>query len=200
MRGRLERGRPARRVAAFTVLEALLALAIAGVVIALLGGALAGGAATAGGIADGAARSQRRTLAWSLLRQELESAGRRLDESGLVLDLDPADAGGDRVLVRYLAEAHRAEPARIEAWFFAAEDGRGRPNLYRRPPDAVRQPWLLGVAGLRVVRGRTDDGRSLTRAELVPGARVAALELEVRFEDGEARRGWLSLARAGPLG
>jgi type II secretory pathway pseudopilin PulG len=200
MRRRAATARVATRVAAFTLLETLLALAIAGVVIALLGGALAGGMRTAGRIADGAAQAQRRALAWSLLRQELERAGRRVDEAGLVLDLDPADGGGDRVLVRYLADAYRAEPVRIEAWFFAAEDGGGRPNLYRRPPDAVRQPWLLGVTGLRVVRGRADDGRPLARSELVPGARVAAIELEVRFEDGERRRGWTSVARAGPLG
>lgn len=200
MRRRLAGRRAATRLAGLTLIEVLVALAIAGLVIALLGGALAGGAGAAGRIADAAARAQRRALAWSLLRQELESAGRRVDEAGLVLDLGPADGGGDRILVRYLAEAHRAEPVRIEAWFFAAEDGRGRPNLYRRPPEAVRQPWLLGVSGLRVVRGRAADGRPLARAELLPGARVAAIELEVRFEGGEARRGWLSLARAGPLG
>lgn len=194
------RARRAARASALTLVEVMVALAIAGIVIALLGGAVAGGAKTAGRIADAAARAQRRALAWSLVRQELESAGRRVDEAGLVLDLDPADGGDDRVLVRYLAEAHRAEAVRIEAWFFAAEDARGRPNLYRRPPDAVRQPWLLGVTGLRVVRGRAADGRPLARSELVSGANVTAIELEVRFGDGEAMRGWLSLARAGPLG
>ena len=200
MTGRGGRGRAAGRVAAMTLLELLVALAIAGTLTTLLGGAVASGARAAGRIADAAAGAQRRSLAWSLLRQELERAGRRIDEPGLALRLDPDDGGDDRMLVRYLAEAYRAEPVRIEAWFFAAEDGLGRPNLYRRPPDGVRQPWLLGVTGLRVVRGRGADGRPLARADLVPGASLSAIEIEVRFEGGEVLRGWASLARAGPLG
>ncbi len=197
------RGR--RGAGALTLVEVLVAVAVAAVVATLLVGTIALASRTAGRIVDATEEAQRRALAWQLLRQEIELAGRGLagdgaGGSGLRLDLDAADGGADRIGVRYLDEAHRAEPLLVEAWFFAAEDGRGRPNLYRQPPAAVRQPWLLGVRGLRVRAGRRADGTVLARRELVPGAPLAALEVEILFEDAPPLRGWASAARAGELG
>lgn len=184
-----------------TLVELLVAVALAATLLALLGAAIATGGRVAGDMARATAAAQRRALAWSLLRGELELAGRGLEDglAGLGLVLDPAGAGSDRLRIRYRAEAHRAEPVDIDAWFFAAEDGRGRPNLYRRPEGGIRQPWLLGVTDVHVLEGRHADGRTLGRDRLVAGAEPAALHVEIRFDAGEPVRGWAWLARAGPL-
>lgn len=219
-RGGLDRGRRGPATLGFTLVELLVAMAVASLVLTLLAVAIVGGARGAGRLTDATERSQRRALAWALLRQEVELAGRGLGDGsegdrsmdveesghhgladvGLVLDLDPAGDGGDRVGVRYLAEAHRRDPVVVEAWFFAAADGSGRPNLVRRPTGGVRQPWLLGVDGIHVVGGRAPDGGALRRSMLVAGVRPVALEIEVRFEDGGAVRGWAATTRSGPLG
>lgn len=184
------------------LVEALIAAAGVALLLALLGAAIATGGRAAGRMGEASAEAQRRALAWALLRGEVELAGRGLEAgaAGVRLALDPAASGGDRVGVRYVAEAHRAAPADVDAWFFAARDGRGRPNLVRLPDEGVRQPWLLGVTGLHVVGGRRADGTPLTRRELVAGARPAALQLEIRFEEAPPTRGWAWLGRAGPLG
>jgi hypothetical protein len=184
-----------------TLVELLLAAALAAILLALLGAAIATGGRVAGDMARATAVAQRRALAWSLLRGELELAGRGLEPglAGLGLALDPGAGGGDRLRIRYRAEAHRAEPVDVDAWFFAADDGRGRPNLYRRPAGGIRQPWLLGVTGVHVLEGRRSDGTSLARDRLVAGAEPVALHVEIRFEAGEPVRGWAWLARADAL-
>jgi hypothetical protein len=184
-----------------TLVELLVAAALAAILLALLGAAIATGGRLAGDMARASAAAQRRALAWSLLRGELELAGRGLGEgvSGLGLALDSSGAGGDEVRIRYRAAAHRAETVDVDAWFFAAEDGRGRPNLYRCPDGGIRQPWLLGVTGVHVLEGRRADGTALAREQLVAAARPAALHVEIRFDADEPVRGWARVARAGPL-
>ncbi len=197
------RGRPGARrrssVEAFTLVELLVALTSAALLAGLLGSTLAGGASVAGRVGRASEAAQLRILAASLLRAEIELAGRGSATSGLALELDPAGEGGDRIVVRYLADAHRAEPLLVEATFFAAVDGRGRPNLYRQPDDGVRQPWLLGATGVHLLGGRGPDGATLARHELTAGTRIAALEVEVRFAKGPPVRGWAATARSRTL-
>jgi len=187
-------------VQAFTLVELLVALALAALLAGLLGSTLAGGASVAGRLGRASEAAQLRLLASSLLRAEIELAGRGVAGEALAVELDPAGEGGDRIVVRYLAEAHRAEPLPIEATFFAALDGRGRPSLYRKPDSGVRQPWLLGVTGVHVTAGRAPDGTTLQRTQLTPGASVAALEVEIHFAQGPAVRGWAATTRSGTLG
>jgi hypothetical protein len=185
-----------------TLVELLVAAALAALLLTLLGAAIATGGRAAGRMGEAGAEAQRRALAWALLRGEVELAGRGLADgtAGLRIDLDPAAAGGDRIGVRYRAAAYRAEPVAVDAWFFAAQDGGGRPNLYRLPDEGVRQPWLVGVTGLHLLGGRRADGAPLARAQLVAGAAPAALHVEIRFEDAAPERGWAWLGRAGALG
>lgn len=185
----------------FTLVETLLALALAAVVASALAWSVQGTTRATGALAAASDAAQRRALAASLLRGEIERAGRSGPEGAgrLALRLDPEAGGGDVLEIGYLAEADRAEPTLLEAAFFAARDAQGRPNLYRRPPGAVRQPWLLGVTGVHVRGGRDDAGGSLARGELVAGVRIAALDVEIRFEDGPPQRLWASTRRAAEL-
>lgn len=144
-------------------------------------------------------RTQRAGLAAALLRGEIERAGRGQEAPGLTLTLQDGAHRGDRVTVRYLAEAHRVAPAEVDATFFAATDSAGRPNLYRKPPDGVRQPWLLGVAGVHVVGAVSADGRTRTRAALTDGTELRALDLRVSLSEGEDVRLTAATRRAGPV-
>lgn len=190
---------PRPAVDGFTLVELMVALAVAALLVGLLGSTLAGGASVAGNVGRASEAAQLRILAAGLLRAEVELAGRGSATSGLALELDPAGEGGDRIVVRYLADAYRAEPLLVEATFFAAVDGRGRASLYRQPDDGVRQPWLLGVTGVHVRGGRGPDGTTLTRSQLTAGTDVAALEIEVRFTEGPPAHGWAATARSGTL-
>jgi len=183
----------------FSLLELLVALALAALLAVLLGSTLAGGASVAERVGRASEAAQLRLLATSLLVAEIELAGRGVAADSLAVERDPAGEGGDRIVVRYLAEAYRAEPLLVEATFFAAVDGRGRPSLYREPDDGVRQPWLLGVTGLHATAGRAPDGATLTRSQLAPGVAVAALEVEIRFAEGRPARGWAGTTRSGML-
>jgi prepilin-type N-terminal cleavage/methylation domain-containing protein len=188
-------------VTGFTLLEILIALGLAGLLATALAWSVQATARASAGVAAATEAAQRRSLAASLLRGEIERAGRGAPapDARLAIRLDPEDGGGDVLEVGYLAEADRAEPTLLRASFFAARDGAGRPNLYRRPPSAVRQPWLLGVTGVRVVGGRDAAGRALERAELHAGRRIAALQVELRFEEGPPERFWASTRRVAAL-
>ncbi|MDZ7800449.1 MAG: prepilin-type N-terminal cleavage/methylation domain-containing protein [Trueperaceae bacterium] len=188
-----------RRRGGFTLLEVLVALALAAVVAASLAALLVRVGRTTADVGVRTDRAQRAGLAAALLRGEVERAGRGQEAPGLTLTLQDGAPRGDRVTVRYLAEAHRVAPAEVDATFFAATDSAGRPNLYRKPPDGVRQPWLLGVEGVHVVGAVSVDGRTRTRAALSDGMELRALDLRVALYDGEAVRLMAATRRAGPV-
>lgn len=183
----------------FTLVELLVAILLAALVSTALLFQVRGSARAAAIVGDRAEAGQTGALAASLLRFELERAGRALDEGGLQVVLDPDGVGGDVFLVRYRAEAHRAEPVEVDAAFFAAADAQGRPNLYRRPHDGVRQPWLLGVGGLHVVAGIAPDGGRVEREALAGTAAWSGLLIEVRPDEGEAVSFIADLSRAGEV-
>ena len=194
----MESGRP---LTGFTLLELLVALAVAALLASALAWSMQASARAVGGVAAATDAAQRRALAASLLRGEIERAGRGGPEHDgrLAIRRDPGAGGGDALEIGYLAEADRVEATVLRASFFAARDGADRPNLYRQPPGSVRQPWLLGVTGVHLVRGRDHAGRTLARAALVAGARVAAVEVELRFEQGPPERFWASTRRIAAL-
>lgn len=187
-----------KRRSGFTLLEVLVALALATVVAASLGAMLRATGRVSERLDALTQVDQLRQLAGALLRGEIERAGRGGEEQGgrLALYLDPTNGGGDVIEVAYLAEADRVEPTLLDAAFFAARDSRGRPNLYRQPPGSVRQPWLLGVVGVHVVAGRNANGAALDRHDLVPGAAIVGLEVELRFASAPPVRIWASTRRA----
>jgi prepilin-type N-terminal cleavage/methylation domain-containing protein len=192
---------PRRALNAFTLLETLIALAVAGLVATALAWSVQATSRLTGGVAATTDAAQQRALAAALLRGEIERAGRggAEHEGRLAIRLDPEGGGGDTLEIGYLAEADRAEATILRASFFAARDASGRPNLYRRPPAAVRQPWLLGVTGVHLLGGRDDGGRPLARDDLLAGTRVAAVEVELRFATGPPERVWASTRRVSAL-
>jgi hypothetical protein len=187
---------------AFTLTETLFALSIAALVLAGVGGSMRAVSRAGTTVQTDAAELQTRALAAHLLRGEVERAGRGGADRGghLAVVLDPFGRGRDRLEVGYLAEEDRAEPTLLTASFYAARDGEGRPNLYRRPPGSVRQPWLLGVTGVHVVSARSPDGRRIERHGLQPGTPIAAIEVRVDVDRAEGATFWASTRRAGSLG
>lgn len=179
-----------------TLIEALVAVAIGAAVLTLAALAFGASGRVGAGIGTELSAAQRTTLALALLRHEIESAGRGEPSGGLTFELDGSGEGGDRIGVRYLAEADRAEPVRIRAAFDARRDGSGRWNLYRTPEGSVRQPWLLGVAGLHLVEGRRAGGGGVGRTALPETDDLGAVLLEVRFDDGSSASTWASTERS----
>jgi prepilin-type N-terminal cleavage/methylation domain-containing protein len=190
-----------RALTGFTLLEVLVALALATLLATALAWSVQATTRVAGDVAATTDAAQQRALAASLLRGEIERAGRGGPEHDgrLAIRRDPGGGGGDALEVGYLAEADRAEATVLRASFFAGRDAADRPNLYRQSPGAVRQPWLLGVTGVHVVGGRDDAGAPIARADLVGTARVAALEVELRFAHGPPVRFWASTRRVAAL-
>lgn len=188
--------RPRRR-RGFTLVEVLVALTLTAIVASALLAMVRSGGRVGAHVGARAEAGQAGLLATSLLRFEIERAGRR--HGGLTLRLDPSGAGGDRIAVRYRAEAHRAEPVDVDAAFFAAVDSAGRPNLYRQPPGASRQPWLLGVTGVHVLGAIDEAGHRVDRAALIGTRRWTALDVEVRFHERPAERFTALTARAGEV-
>lgn len=168
----------------FTLLEVLIAAGLSALLGVLLLGATRGGAAVREGVTARADASGRAATARALVRLEVEVAGRGQEQGGLRWIRGGAGAYGDLLRLRYLRDAWRNEPKEEHLELFAARDGAGRPNLYRRPVGAVRQPLVLGVDGMRVTGAVTADGRTLHRAQLYDGVRVHALQLELRTRDG----------------
>lgn len=170
----------------WTLVELLVALALTAVLGTLLLGAARGTVRLGAAVEESSDRDGARRVAAALLRHALESAGRGGLEPALRFEADGAGERGDVLHVAYRREAWHVEPVTVRAAYFAATDGAGRPNLYRRPEGAVRQPLVLGVEALRVVGGVAPDGRTLTRADLVDGVRLEALRVRLRDAWGQS--------------
>lgn len=183
-----------------TLVELLVALALAAVVTTALVSLLTQVGRATAGVVGRTDRSQRASLAASLLETELQRAGRGLDEPGLRITLRPDSPHGDVLDVHYLAEAYRAQPVEVRASFFAARDSAGRPNLYRDPPDGVRQPWLLRVEAVHVAGAVDASGTRLARGDLVDGDELRAVALRVELTDAGPVHLLAGTRRAGPVG
>ena len=174
-----------------TLLEVMVALALAGLVLALLLGYVraARGASTAAETRSEAELTLR--LAVELLREELRLAGAApwpppvavvgTDAPAAFLQqplrLAPT-ARGASVRVRYLDHRLAGAPVARDHTYEAGVDGSGAPQLYRRADGGARQPLLAGVTRFAVVGGVSAGGAWLS-AEQLPGRRVRALELVV---------------------
>lgn len=182
-----------------TLVELLVALALAAVVTTALVSLLAQVGRATADVAGRTDRSQRASLAASLLETELQRAGRGLDGPGLAITLRPESPHGDVLDVHYRAEAYRAQPVEVRASFFAARDSAGRANLYRDPADGVRQPWLLRVESVHVEGAVNASGARLARGDLVDGAELRAVAVRIELSDADPVHLLAGTRRAGPV-
>lgn len=174
------RPRPERRAAGFTLLEALVALAVLGLLLAVLARGLALAHQASAVVDERAEEQQVAGLASALLRYDLGSAGYarpdlaesfEVPEPALLLERRPDDPFGDRLRVRYLEDRELDVPKLRDHGFSAGVDGRGDPQLYRREGSGSRQPMVAGLTSLRVVALADGNGwRSLRFQDPASGA------------------------------
>jgi type II secretory pathway pseudopilin PulG len=203
-----------RRAAGLTLVETLVALAVAAILLVGFASLVANARRTAVKSVVTSDATRALDLAASLLSEEVRLAGSvpwpRPDSvegtddldafvaTGLWLDTypaadgDSATAGGERVSLRlrYVDARLAGEPVARDVTFEIGVDGRGVPQLYRRAGGAARQPLVEGVGALRLL-AVVEDG--LLIAPPVPGTfRPSALVLEVSLDAA-----WAGLAGAG---
>lgn len=178
-----------RAARGFTLVEALTTLALAALLLALVGALLVGGkrhgAATESAV-DAAATLR---LAGELLREELRLAGAApWPRPAAVPDVPDVEAwlavslrltaAGDSIRVRYVDHRLLGGPEARDLTFEAARDGAGEAQLYRRQAGSPRQPLVAGVDRLAVRAVVDAAGRSLP-VDLADGLRVAALVVDL---------------------
>jgi len=173
-----------------TLVELLVALAIAGVVLTLLAGLTAGAR-------QGAGRTERRAdtvatlrLSAELLAEELRLAGTvpwpppaNPAPEALAAWLEPAvtvalGPAGDAVGLRGIDHRLAGAPLQRDVVFEVVVDGAGEWQLYRRPLGSPRQPLVAGVTGLHVRWVVTAAGARVSPVA-ADGQRIAALGLEI---------------------
>jgi len=181
----------------FTLIEVLVAVAIAGLLLVALVGFVrtARGAALASETASEVTTTLR--LASELLREELLLAGSAPwplpAGAGAVEGLEGTQTtvqflaqglqvravpGGHALRLVYVDDRVAGRPVARYLTFEAAVDGQGQPQLYRRSGTSPRQPWVGGVEEMVVVGAVTASGELVGVASL-PGNRVRALWLEL---------------------
>lgn len=157
----------AGRPTGLTVVEVLVALAIAGLITLALGQLLR--AARAGEVAVNRTLDplQALDLAAELLSEEVSLAAnlvwpapsvihdlptgvdvREFVNPGLVIEAGP---NGDRLSLKYVDERPAAGPRARIVTFEAGLDSAGEPQLFRRSGTSSRQPLVAGVESLSVV-------------------------------------------------
>ncbi len=182
-----------------TLIELLMALAVAGVVLAPLLGYVraARTAATAGETRSEVELTLQ--LAVELLREELRLSGALPwppppqvegadDPEAFVAEALRVGAGafGSSVRVRFVDHRLAGAPLAREHTYEARVDGNGEPQLYRRAGTSARQPLVAGVTWFEVV-GAVDLAGSLLGPHELTGRRLTALQLEVRVDDATRR-------------
>lgn len=191
---------PVRTRRGTTLAEVLVALAGATIVVTVAVGSWTSTHSVAASIADDVDGTQRRRLAVSLLRHDLESAAPAPHEGrdvGIVVVRGAHARFGDELDV-----VGTEDGTTSRRLFHAGRDGGGRPNLYARTPGSVRQPWVMGVERLEVTRtwtrrdGWVDDP---SRLALAPSSAVdvEAVEVELTWLEGWTDRFVVSTVRSG---
>lgn len=168
-----------RGVAGVTLLELLLALALAGLVVQIALATLQSSRTMDQALMSSVALLQREHGAPALLRQLTAEVGRAA--LGCVLD---ARVGGAVLAWSELRSDGVLE--RLE--LFAARDAQRQSALYLRRGSAARQPLLEGVERMEVVAAEAPAGGSPPRWR--------AVTLELGWEDGALQRLDLPLRHA----
>ena len=187
-----------RRRAGFTLLEVLLALALATLVGLAAARLLTGSNASETAVSQGSDRARALDLAADLLAAELRRAGSvpypppaggGLDATRPTLELTlGAGRHGDALVVRYLDDRVQGAPVLRDLRFDAALDGRGLAQLYRATASGNRQPLVQGIDAVRVV-GWVDAAGEHPRSALVAGPlRPWLLLVDLESEGPTTRR------------
>lgn len=176
--------RAAQQAAGLTLVEVLVALAVAAVLLACVGSVLA--SARSAGAAEERALEPRLALdlAAELLAEEAGMAGHAplSAEAGVP---QPAvvlrrTLGGHALSVAFVDDRLAGPPAARDLRFEAGVDAQGRPQLYRASGSASRQPLVEGVTVLEVesVVDAAGELRAPAAGSAFPSARALVLRLE----------------------
>jgi prepilin-type N-terminal cleavage/methylation domain-containing protein len=177
-----------------TLVEVLIALAIASLITMALGQALRSTRASEAAVNRTLDPLQVLDLAAELLHEELSLAANLLwplpahieglpdgadamafVTPGLVIDDGPA---GGSVRVRYVDDRLAAGPLARDVTFEAGVDAAGEPQLYRRAGTSSRQPLVAGIESLGVV-SVVQGGALLEPGAVEAGSPVSAVVLRL---------------------
>lgn len=192
-----------------SLLEMLVALALAMVLALLAGRLLEGGARADAGDAAASDGALALSLAASLLSAEVRRAGYRpspgtaassRDPSGpaLTAEIDTGGAGSDSLELGYIDDRLAAGAVVRRVRFEVGVDARGAAQLYRVGGAGSRQPLVQGVTRLRLI-GWADVGGLHRRSELKAGP-FAPWLLVLRLEAGRRRTSVAVALPSRPLG
>lgn len=185
----------AGRASGFSLLEVLVAVALASVVVLVAVRMLAGGRTVDRALSVTSTSARALDVAAELLAAELRRAGYVpypddggwTPSPGLSLQIHTGTARGDAVGVRYLDDRVVDGPVQRDLIFDVAVDGRGEAQLYRRTASGNRQPLVQGVTELRVLSW-ADAGGLHRRSELSSGSlRPWLLVFSLRAADASER-------------
>lgn len=192
----------------FTLIEALVALAVAAVVGVLAAASLRTERTQAAALTDVLSRRTALDLAAELLAEEIGFGASRqfsevaatveevesevwLDSPQLTISLDtggPATGGGgDALTIVFVDERLSGPPVLRTLTFEAAPDSAGVWQLYRRPGSSSRQPLVEGVTALSVV-ALIGDGEWLGAASQVGGEPVVVSGVVILLAAGDVER------------
>jgi type II secretory pathway pseudopilin PulG len=160
----------------FTLVEALVALAIASLVLGLAGATSVAARRVGAMVDERATRTARTTAVPQLLAWALGDAGRDLEACAMAI----LDDGG-----RWRSSA--VEPGDAVATsteVLAGRDGGGRPALYHRTLPWARQPWIEEVVVFRVLEAR-DLGGTWRAVAHDAVTRWSAVRVELTWSDGD---------------
>ena len=189
-----------RHTAGVTLVELLVALAIAALVMLVAGALLSTARAGERVLNDGVDPQRALELAAELLREELSLAGFvPWQPTG---DGEPAPHGADverivvsgagtpsqEVALAFVDDRLASGPLLRRFGYSADRDGRGLPQLYRRSGDSSRQPVVQGVAQLQVTGYADANGLHPIAGPVDAEVEAAwALTLELSAATGETR-------------
>ena len=198
-----------RRPRGVTLLELLIAMAMAALVLALLGGMLASARSADGALSQHAEPRAALALAAELLREEIGLAGYEpYDEPTLAgtapdppaapavpaaaaLPVGGAASDDQTIRVAFIDPRLAGGPVTRDLSFSTDIDSRGEAQLYRRSGTSSRQPLVSGISALRVASYVDALGVQPLQAgaagvEQLSGVR--ALVVELTAPTGESRR------------
>ncbi|HET8986291.1 MAG TPA: hypothetical protein VFN03_11070, partial [Trueperaceae bacterium] len=180
-------GGAAKRLVGLTLVEVLVALAIASLITMALGQALRGTRASEAAMNRALDPLQVLDLAAELLDEELSLAANLVwpppehvdglpDGTDLAAFVTPGlhiESGptGDRLRIRYVDDRLADGPLARDVTFEAGPDATGEPQLYRRAGTSSRQPLVAGVQALSVV-SIVQGGAQIDPGAVVVGAPV----------------------------
>lgn len=189
-RGHGDSGAADRCALGMTLVEVLVALAVASLITIALGQALRSTRASEAAVNRTLDPLQALDLAAELLDEELSLAAQTVWPPPSVIDDLPDGVGaeafvtpglvieggptGDRVRIRYVDDRLAAGPLARVVTFEAGPDALGEPQLYRRAGTSSRQPLVAGVESLRVTNV-VQGGALLEPGAAVVGSPVSAV-------------------------